>query len=359
MKQLLCLSDAPWTAVPNRTQQLMARLRSAQILFFGPPARRGDNSFRQPGRRVRPNIIAYTLPHILGAEERHTLLFQRDQKRLGRFIERAMSRHRFREPLLWCTTPSYVHLLDLIPHRGLVYDCARDWSCLPIRWESELTLEADVAFAASPELADHLSPCNENVAILPNGVNYSMFCQQSLPSNEIQSLRRGRPILGYAGPLWRDLDLRPLIAAAQAMPEAGFVLAGAREDCPLDRLPPNVYCLEPGAAADLPQSLSYFDVCLSFLRRRHSNDIIPGHIYEYLSAGKPIVCMYERDQVECFPDVIYGAYSTKEFAQLCRRALAETGDWARKRRQAYGEAASWPRRAQEVERILEGIGLYD
>ena len=57
---------------------------------------------------------------------------------------------------------------------GVVYDCARDWSHLPARWESDLCLDADVSFAASPELAEHLSPCSDNVVLLPNGANCSL-----------------------------------------------------------------------------------------------------------------------------------------------------------------------------------------
>ena len=57
----------------------------------------------------------------------------------------------------------------------MVYDCDRDWFDLPPRWESDLALAADVVFAASPGLADHLSPCNDNIALLPNGVNFPMF----------------------------------------------------------------------------------------------------------------------------------------------------------------------------------------
>ena len=41
MKQILCLAHAPWRARPDRTQQLLARLGDAQILFFEPAPRKG------------------------------------------------------------------------------------------------------------------------------------------------------------------------------------------------------------------------------------------------------------------------------------------------------------------------------
>ena len=56
--------------------------------------------------------------------------------------------------------------------------------------------------------------------------------------------------------------------------------------------------------------------------------------------------------------MVYCAHSREEFARLCRRALTETGDWARLRRQEHGASAAWSVRAQQVTRILTAIGLY-
>ena len=171
MQQIVCLSAEPWRTVPTRTQQLMIRLKDAQVLFFEPPGRR----WRQPGRQMRPGLTVFTLPPLPEVEPRHALLHRQRWRCLARPILRQMERHRFKEPLLWCTDPEQIHLLELLPHWGVVYDCDRDWFDLPPRWESDLALAADVVFAASPGLADHLSPCNDNIALLPNGVNFPMF----------------------------------------------------------------------------------------------------------------------------------------------------------------------------------------
>ncbi len=359
MKQYICLSNAPWQAVPTRTQQLMTRLKNAQVLFFEPP---GEGSGRRgPGRKMRPGLTVYPLPPVLAVEERHRYLFRLNQQRLAKFIEKCMDRHRFREPVLWCTSPEHVHLLDRLPCQGVVYDCDRDWSHLPIRWESDLALSADVIFAASQGLADHLAPCNDNIALLPNGVNHPMFCREGLPvPPELRGLRG--PVLGYTGALWRDLDVTPVIRAALERPDWYFVFVGRDEGSPfradLEELP-NVLLLGRRPPVELPDYLGRFDVCLHLLRRRDDDsDIIPPRFYEYLSTGKPIVSMLFEDQVEPFPDVVYGAHTSEEFVRLCARALAEAGDWARRRRRDYGAAAAWSERAGEVARILEAIGLY-
>lgn len=360
MKQLICLASEPWQSVPTRTQQLMTRLKGAQVLFFEPPAERGRDA-RQPGRKMRPGLTVYTLPPVLNVEERHDYLFRRNQAKLAKYIEARMERHRFREPVLWCTMPEHVHLTDYLPYRGLVYDCDRAWPGLPPRWETDLAQHADVIFAASPVLAGRLSPVGDNIALLPNGANHPMFSRTDLDvPADLRGLRG--PVLGYAGSIWRDLDLGPVLQAAADLPGAAFVFVGRVEQNPwlsmLEELP-NVRFLGQRPPVELPDYLGRFDVCLNLLRRKGAEqDVLPPRIFEYFSTGKPVVSMLYPDQVEHFPDVVYGAHTAAEFSQLCRRALDEAGDWARRRRREYGEANAWSRRAEEVERILSAIGLY-
>ena len=65
MKQILCLSNEPWSnRLPGRTQQLISRLRDAQILYFFPAQSPRDKSFLKQGRQVRPNVTACALPPI-------------------------------------------------------------------------------------------------------------------------------------------------------------------------------------------------------------------------------------------------------------------------------------------------------
>ena len=170
------------------------------------------------------------------------------------------------------------------------------------------------------------------------------------------------PVLGYCGVVWEDLDLSPVMEAAQALPQCTFVFLGRVEDSPMVRRLeyfPNVLFLGLCAPVEVPDYLARFDVCLNLRRKSERyDDIVPIRVYEYLSSGTPIVSMFYPEQVEHFPDVIYGAHSPEEFARLCLRALSETGDWARLRRQEHGASAAWSARAQQVQRILTAIGLY-
>ena len=228
LKQILCLSNEPWSTSPGRTQQLLSRLRDTQILYFAPPAGRRDRSFRQKGQKVRPNVTVYTLPPTLfPVSEQYSRLFLRNQRKLGRFIADKAARHRFQSPLLWTTSPEQVHLLDHLEYDGLVYDCDRDWEELPPLWEGALANNADIVFAASPLLADRLSPCSSNIAQLPNGVNYPMFSGEggSIRPDPLPQVRG--PVLGWAGVIHRELDLSPILYAARERPGWTFLPAPA------------------------------------------------------------------------------------------------------------------------------------
>jgi len=210
LKQILCISNQPWSSSPGRTQQLLSRLRDTQILYFSPPAGRTDRAWRENGRKVRPNVTVYTLPPLLlGVGEQYGPLFRAEHRRQSSFVREKAARHRFHSPLLWVTAPEHVHMLDDLSYDGLVYDCDREWDELPPHWEGTLAHAADVVFTASPMLSERLSPCSANIALLPNGVNYPLFSRQNGPPvRDILPYADG-PVFGWAGTITPELELSP------------------------------------------------------------------------------------------------------------------------------------------------------
>lgn len=360
MKQIVCLSHTLWTSRPTRTQQLMSRLTNADVLFFEPPGPNGPRGGGK-GRKMRPNVMVYSLPQLIDVGTGFSLVGRHNRRKIANCIDQAMARHHFREPLLWCTTPENIHQLDYLAYRGLVYDCHRYWSDLPIEWEGDLSAAADVCFTASEGLSDRLAPCSQNIALLPNGVNYPLFCRELLDTPPDLAGLTG-PVLGYTGSLRPDLDVEPLLLAARLHPEWTFLLVGPVE--PSRYLPaleelPNIILTGSRPLVDLPDYLGCCQVCFHLLRLRdEDSDVIPARIYEYLAAGKPVVSMLWKHQQEEFPDVIRGARTAEEFVTQCEAALAEDPSERRARRRDYGAAAAWEARAEEVTRILEANSLY-
>ncbi|MBP1737108.1 MAG: putative glycosyltransferase family 1 [Oscillospiraceae bacterium] len=360
MKQIMCFSNLPWSSTPTRTQHLVARFKEAEILFFDPPAPRGQPVKTAP-RRVRPNITVYSLPHMMSSEGKNRFLYHRNQRKLFSHIESILIRHNFREPLLWVTSPENVHLLDLLTFRGMIYDCDRYWDDLPEEWERDLTATADVIFAASPGLVKRLSAYNNHVTLIPNGVNYPMFRAKSLDiPSELEQIRY--PLLGWVGTIHPDLDLTPVTAAAKTRTDWTFALVGqAGENSELAELSqlPNVKLLGPREAMSIPDYLGRFDACLDLSRAQdEDNDVIPCRIYEYLSTGKPIVSLTRACRESGFSDVIYHAEDASQFLSACKKAISGDALWLPLRRQELGSAAAWPIRTAEMLRTIRTAGLY-
>lgn len=346
MEQIICLADRPWSSIPGRTQQLMSRLKQADILYFAPDSPAGE-------QRVRSNITVYGLPQLPQLPQ----LTGVELRRQGRFIARTAARRRFTAPLLWTTHPRQVQLLDALPHEGVIYDCFQEWAKAPSQWEGALARAADLVFAASPELADRLSPCSDNIALLPNGVTYPLFSGDDRPAPPMAS----GPVLGFAGALTDDLDLSPIFYAARQRPNWTFLLLGEDRGAPL--LPrlrklPNIKTAGPVSLSAVPDYLFRCHVLLDLIHLDQAySGVISTRMYEYLSTGRPIVSMLPPDQVEPFPDVVYTAHDPEEFLLLCCHALEEAPDFVRTRRMSHGRSAAWSRRAEEVSRILYTAGL--
>lgn len=352
MKKLVCLSGSHWLSVPSRTQQLLTRLKDVEILFFEP---HGGGRGKSEERRVRANITVCALPEGMPEKPKGSLAQRRAMSRLVKFVDKTLQKHRFRDFILWTDSPECHELVGHIPHSGLVYDCFREWDDLPLEWESELALQSDVAFAASPGLAERLSPCCENIAVIPNGVNYPMFSRDDW---EMPRILRGRdkPIFCRVGAVTGELELEPLLYAAAARPEWTFVMLGEVDDAALAQLGRYHNIVLPGKVTmvDVPDYLGCCQVSFDLLSRNtRGSDLLPIRFYEYMAIGNPVVLMLEEDQVEPFPDVVYTATTSADFLRRCEKAVAEDPGWVRGRRRAYAESAQWSARAGEIQHILE------
>lgn len=353
--QIVCFGLTPWqSGIPARTEQLISRLASrGEVLYFEPPYRSNGAKSRQ----VRPNVTAIPLPPPLPMVSIHPALFRRWQQRAARFAAKTMDNFGIRDPLFWLSSPEWLPLIEGLPRKGLIYDCTRDFSLLPVEWEQELAYTSDVCLAASPSLAAHLNHYSANAVVVPNGCNFPVFAG-------VHPRRDSRhKVFTYCGTLWDDLILEPLLACARAHPEWNFRLAGAVEERstipPQVAALPNVVLTGPYEPRDMAAILNESDVCLNLLRRDATVlDVIPNRIYEYLATGKPIVSMLYPEQIESFADTIYGASSPREFIRCCERAVLETADFLPERRRRHALAANWSHRAEQVAEILSGIGLF-
>ena len=359
MKQILCLSYAPWRARANRTQQLLTRLSDARILFFEPAPPKGIPVPRQ-GRRVRSHITVYTLPVPLPGPQEQSLFARRRLDRVTDFIQRAKHKHQMREPVLWCTAPVHAHFLDRLAYRGAVYDCHRFWDEIFLDQESDLARHAEVVFAASAGLIKRLSPCNDNIALLPNGVNPLLFTQQEHTVPPALEGLPGEVLLGRVGEVTGKVDMEPLLHAARQRRSWTFVLIGPATKQAIGKLSGQDNIVFTGAVnpLDLPDYLCRCDVLFDLFRTdRQGSDVVPPTIYEYFAAGKPVATAADPDVPDPFPQLIHSSYDGEGFLRACRAALEEDPGISA-RRTAFAQQSSWANRADQVASIFQATGLF-
>lgn len=371
MSYILCLSSSRWLKQPTRTQWLLTHLNHRhQVLYFQPaPARftrdPRRNDYKKKGWHPQPNITVYTLPPIYHlVDYDHPRMLRSNVKRLTKYIGEKVSEARVQNPLLWVCSPLYATLLDELDCRGIVYDCYQNWPQFDIRWESILANRADVLFAASPGLVEHLAPCNSNIALLPNGCDVKLFSRADDLTLQVPPplLKIRGPIFGFLGDVSGRLDLRPAYRAARQHAAWSFVFAGrcSRVNPLYERMSalPNVHFLGKIDPSELPAYGAQFDVLIDLLETDDPDeDVVPSRIYEYLVIGKPIAAMYPLRFIPVYSDVIYSGRDPKEFVDACYQALMENSAWAPATRRRYGQQADWSARAGEAERILESNSL--
>lgn len=359
MKQLLCLSYAPWRARANRTQQLLARLGDARVLFIEPPPPKGVPRPEQ-GRRVREHITAYTLPVPLPGPREQSLFARRRLDRAADFLQKTMAKHRFQEPVLWCTAPVHAQFLDRLAYRGAVYDCHRYWDESFLELESDLTRHAEVVFAASFGLIKRLSPCNDNIALLPNGVNPVLFQQKEHAVPPALANLPGTRVLGRVGRVDGQVDLEPLLYTARHRPEWTFVLMGPVTRPGAEQLQgqENIVLTGPVNPLDVPDYLYRCDLLFDLARRdRPGGDVASSRVYEYLATGRPIVTVVDPSVQDTIPELVSTAYDGPGFLRRCKSAFGEDPALPRRRRE-LARQSSWANRAAQVSNILEATGLF-
>lgn len=369
MRQIVCLAQSKWSSDPERTQHLMRLLGDVEIFYFELTVTRdlrkaffshGNSEIREPHH----GISIFRAPPVYYREEGKSALEKRSLARMGKYIRRCLEERRVRNGLLWCATPLVAPIVEKIPHKGLIYDCHRAWEQYPESVESDLAYEADLVFAASENLLEHISPCNRNGFLLANGVNYHLYARGRAGDGEIDPAIAAlkEPVIGYLGDVERSLRLGPLLHVARQHPDWSFVIIGriraGHPDLATLKKCKNIHCIGRRSPADVPACLAGCDVCIDLLHNDITDeDVVPERIYAYFAAEKPVACVYPIRYVPEYPDVIYGAQNAEEFDNACLRAANELGQRKRLRRGEYARQADWENRARLLSQVLRENGM--
>ncbi|MEJ7745148.1 MAG: glycosyltransferase [Luteimonas sp.] len=251
--------------------------------------------------------------------------------------------------------PYWRNLARCAPDTRIVYDCLdhqagfSDNSKSILVEEHNLLRSADLVVATSQWLKDQLGTANEHIALIRNAGEFEFFSRR--PENVFAD-PAGRKVIGYYGAIDAWFDIALVRAVAQRFPDCLVLLIGrdgAGAAKALSDLP-NVHWNNEVKYTELPFWLYGFDVCLlPFQVLPLTLATNPVKIYEYLSAGKPVVAV-DLPEMAQFGDLIRTASTHAGFLD----ALAETLDGRDdaslpQRRQAFAAQQTWEHRVDELE----------
>ena len=381
MRKIVCLATSPWYPIPTRKQQVMSRIPDAEILYFDPSityiapmkdkaAQPGLTNYKKAGVHPQENITVYALPPALPFFYKFRWINRLNQRKIARFVCEKMREHGFEDAVLWVYSPVTIDLVDLVPHKALVYDCVDRHSAygglmdpaLVDAMELELAKKADHVFATADALADRLRTVQPKTDMIPNGANFERFVQAAQPQplpDDMQGIPH--PIFGFVGALQSCIEYGYLEAAAKACPDWSFVLIGKEKpgvDLSALHAMPNVHFLGLKPNEQLPQYLAHFNACLNlFAKSDLSKDVSPLKFYEYLATGRPIVSTKQPDQILQYAPLIEIADSQEEFISACEKSCSDTAPEQIDARIEAGRACSWDSRVAQMCGILEGQGI--
>jgi len=277
-----------------------------------------------------------------------------------------------------CSIDSAIMLVDLPFWRNLVlflqetqgwkcvYDCMDLHTGFSIstehtaRDEAQLLSESDLVLATSHFLFEHAKQRNDQVILVPNGTEYEFFHQavEKMSVKEIEGLKK--PIIGYYGAIadWFDTWLVRQLAINH--PEWDFLMIGSTLFADLKPVKDlsNVHLLGEKPYSEIPAYLSHFDVgIIPFKATPLTHATNPVKMYEYLSAGKPIVAT-KMDEISHYAEFVRLCETPQAWEKALKASLAEekTPELLEKRF-AFARANTWERRADIIEGEINQLFL--
>lgn len=384
-RDIICLSSIDWDAHWQIHHQLASSLVEAgnRVLFientgvrtprvrdFARVRQRVSNWWHSTKgfREIRQDLFVYSplfLPFPYSAPARwinRTVLF--------RGLRRWMDATGFRRPILltFLPTPLAHDIIDAVDPSVVIYYCADDFPATSpsarriAPSEDALFRRADLVFVTSERLHQKAARLSKHVHAFPAGVDFAKFDAARRSSNgmpdDIAALRR--PLVGYVGAVHVWVDQPLLAAAADAMPEATFVVVGPEQvDVSTLASRPNIVLLGQRPHDDVPAYVKAFDVALvPYLRSEFTDSVYPVKLNEYLAMGVPVVAT-DLPEIRRFNErhdgVLAVASDPPAFTAAIRGALADRRPGASEQRVQVARSNSWTLRLEEMSALVHGV----
>lgn len=257
--------------------------------------------------------------------------------------------------------PYWHGLVRQMPDSRLIYDCLDHHDGFINTGEGIAALElamlkdAEAVVTTSQVLHDAAAVHNSNVAVVRNATEYDFF---STPPQSIYRDIHGRRVIGYYGAIAEWIDVQLLTKVAQKFPDCLLLLVGAAESSVRQQLADfsNVVFIGEVKYSELPHYLYGMNICLlPFRVMPLTLATNPVKVYEYLSAGKPVVAVKLPEMIQ-FDGVVAVAENHGEFIAKLGEVLTMPDDeQAVLKRRAFAAMNTWHHRVNVFEKVISAL----
>ena len=344
---LLCLSHLRWNFVFQRPQHLLTcASKTHAVLYFEEPVYEGVAKPFMRATDAAPSIRVLTpvLPEGTSAGDAV------DMQRV--LVDCALASVQYENLVLWYYTPMALPFTDHIDADVCVYDCMDELSAFKnaprelIQLERLLMQRADIVFTGGQSIYEAKRRLHKSIHPFPSSIDVAHFHKARKPGKDpADQAQIPHPRVGFAGVIDERLDIKLLAQAAEAMPDAHFVMIG-----PVVKIDPadlpraaNIHWLGGKSYAELPAYMANWDCgWMPFALNEATRYISPTKTPEFLTAGLPVVSTAIVDVVRSYgAQGLVQIVDSDDVVEKLRVALGNPKDLLRRSVDAYLATMSW------------------
>lgn len=254
--------------------------------------------------------------------------------------------------------PFWFPLAEKLSGAFTIYDCMDyhpgfgDASAYLVELEEQAMTKSNLLVLTSQDLYQRFAYKNRQSVLIRNGCEFDYF---NKAVNEVYQSSYEK-VIGYYGAIASWFDVETLVALADLFPNYEWLLVGSTYDCNgIEQLNAraNITLIGEVEYNRLTYFLYAFDVAIMpFMVNELTLATNPVKVYEYLSAGVPVVST-RLPEVELMGDVVFTATSVPEFTQAISTALSSNTLSERQKRIAFAQQNDWTHRYKQLTQYIE------